>query len=200
MITFIDLCEKEPYEVFKKLYVKAQNAGQKAIEAVAVSNFNDAERMVDSRFVNLKYIKNNEWIFFSNYNSPKSKALIEPNNRVSVLVYWQSINVQVRIKANIFKTNEKFSDQHFLSRDKHKNALAISSDQSRKVDSFSNIKSKFDDTLKQKSLLMTRPSYWGGFSFIPFYFEFWEGQEFRLNKREVYEEINGDWIKYTLQP
>tara|TARA_Y200000002_G_scaffold348490_1_gene324472 strand:+ start:2871 stop:3473 length:603 start_codon:yes stop_codon:yes gene_type:complete len=200
VITFIDLCEKEPYEVFKKLYVKAQNAGQKAIEAVAVSNFNDAERMVDSRFVNLKYIKNNEWIFFSNYNSPKSKALIEPNNRVSVLVYWQSINVQVRIKANIFKTNEKFSDQHFLSRDKHKNALAISSDQSRKVDSFSNIKSKFDDTLKQKSLLMTRPSYWGGFSFIPFYFEFWEGQEFRLNKREVYEEINGDWIKYTLQP
>ena len=47
---------------------------------------------------------------------------------------------------------------------------------------------------------MTRPSYWGGFSFIPFYFEFWQGQEFRLNKREVYEEINGDWIKYTLQP
>ena len=136
--------------------------------------------------------QDNEWIFFSNYNSPKSKALIEPNNRVSVLVYWQSINVQVRIKANIFKTNEKFSDQHFLSRDKHKNALAISSDQSRKVDSFSNIKSKFDDTLKQKSLLMTRPSYWGGFSFIPFYYEFWEGQEFRLNKREVY------WI-YNLQ-
>ena len=47
---------------------------------------------------------------------------------------------------------------------------------------------------------MTRPSYWGGFSFIPFYFEFWQGQEFRLNKREVYEEISGDWIKYTLQP
>ena len=200
MIKFIDLCDKEPYEVFKKLYDKAQKAGQKAIEAVAVSNFNSEEKMVDSRFVNLKYIKDNEWIFFSNYNSPKSKALIEPNNRISVLFYWQCINVQVRIKANIFKTNEKFSDQHFLSRDEHKNALAISSDQSRKVDSFDNIKSKFDDTLKQKSLLITRPAYWGGFSFIPFYFEFWEGQEFRLNKREVYEEINGDWIKYTLQP
>ena len=47
---------KEEYTDFKRFYDKAQKAGQKAIEAVAVSNFNDAERMVDSRFVNLKQL------------------------------------------------------------------------------------------------------------------------------------------------
>ena len=44
------------------------------------------------------------------------------------------------------------------------------------------------------------PDYWGGFSFIPFYFEFWEGHESRLNKRESYEYKNNEWAHGFLQP
>ena len=200
MIKFINLCEEEPYRVFKKFYKDAQDSNQKAIEAMAVSTFNISENMVDARFVNLKYIKNNEWIFFSNYNSPKGESLNQSNSKISALIYWQSINVQVRIKANIFKTEEEFSNQHFLSRDKNKNALAISSDQSKKIDSLVDVKSKFDETLMNEEILSQRPKYWGGFSFIPFYFEFWEGQKFRLNKRQVFKEKNGNWSKFNLQP
>tara|TARA_A200000113_G_scaffold167525_1_gene152205 strand:- start:1229 stop:1831 length:603 start_codon:yes stop_codon:yes gene_type:complete len=200
MIKFVNLCNEEPYRVFKKLYHKALTANQESIEAIALCTFNSAEKMVDSRFVNLKYIKNNEWIFFSNYNSPKANALDKSNNKISVLMYWHSINVQVRIKANIFKTDEDFSNQHFLSRDKNKNALAISSNQSFKTDSLDDVKSKFNDTLKQDDLLRIRPKYWGGFSFIPYYFEFWEGQKYRLNKRQVFEQKNGNWSKFNLQP
>ena len=33
-----------------------------------------------------------------------------------------------------------------------------------------------------------RPDFWGGYSFIPYYFEFWQGHENRLNKRHVFEQ------------
>ena len=44
------------------------------------------------------------------------------------------------------------------------------------------------------------PSHWGGFSFVPYYFEFWEGNENRVNKRTVYKKDENIWKKYYLQP
>ena len=44
------------------------------------------------------------------------------------------------------------------------------------------------------------PDYWGGYSFTPYYFEFWEGHESRLNKREVYEKSDDSWKHLILQP
>ena len=44
------------------------------------------------------------------------------------------------------------------------------------------------------------PEYWGGFSFTPYYFEFWEGHKSRLNKRDVYEMVGDNWSHYFLQP
>ena len=45
-----------------------------------------------------------------------------------------------------------------------------------------------------------RPNFWGGYSFIPYYFEFWEGHESRLNKRDVYEMKSNEWEHGILQP
>ena len=44
------------------------------------------------------------------------------------------------------------------------------------------------------------PDYWGGYYFSPFYFEFWEGHDSRLNKREVFELVEGEWSEYMLEP
>ena len=45
-----------------------------------------------------------------------------------------------------------------------------------------------------------RPEYWGGYSFVPYYFEFWEGNENRLNKRHVFSMEEGAWKETLLQP
>ena len=44
------------------------------------------------------------------------------------------------------------------------------------------------------------PDYWGGYSFVPYYFEFWEGHQSRINKREVFEKIDNVWKHFILQP
>ena len=199
MIEMINLSSEKPYSIFKKNYDKAKKKKQYAIEAAAISSYDNLKKEVDSRFVNIKYIENDCWTFFSNYNSPKSQAF-QSFNQISILFYWNTINLQTRIKAKIFKSSKDLSDEHFSSRSKYKNALAISSMQSKKIKSYSLVKKHYSEILDSEKILEERPSYWGGFSFIPFYFEFWEGQKYRLNKREVFELNKGNWINYFLQP
>jgi len=198
MIQFNNLNQDLPYLLFKEKYDEAIDVGQKGIEAISISSYSKLVNEVDSRYVNLKFISNDEFIFFSNYQSPKAAAF-NSHNQVAALIYWSSINVQIRMKAYIKKTSKEFNQKYFFNRSKEKNALAISSNQSKKIDSYSEVIENFNRSLESNDLKKC-PEYWGGYSFIPYYFEFWEGHESRLNKREVFEKINGVWKQSFLQP
>lgn len=198
MIQFIDLNQETPYLLFKAKYDEANNQGQKVIEAISISTYDNKTNEVDSRYVNLKFIIKDEFIFFSNYNSPKASSF-NSHNQISALIYWPCINIQIRMKAKIKKTSSKYNQNYFQNRSEAKNALAISSNQSKPIESYSQVKENYIKTLKNDDLKKC-PDYWGGFAFIPYYFEFWEGDESRLNKREVFEKIDGDWRHSFVQP
>jgi pyridoxamine 5'-phosphate oxidase len=198
MIQFKNLNKEEPYLLFKAKYDEAFNAGQKNIEAISVSSYNSKMHEVDSRFVNLKFIKNDELIFFTNYNSAKASSF-NSHNQIAALIFWPSINVQIRMKANIKKTSNDFNQNYFFDRSEEKNALAISSNQSKPIDSYSQVKENYNKSLENDDLKKC-PEFWGGYSFTPYYFEFWEGHESRLNKREAYEKSDDNWNHFILQP
>ena len=199
MIVFQDINSARPYELFVNYYNKAIKANQNNIEAMCISSYDSKNKFVDSRFVNLKYIENNEWIFFSSYSGPKSQQF-KSNNQVSVIFYWSSIDVQIRMRASIKKTSKDKSNKHFKNRSKEKNALAIASDQSQKTISYDIFIENYNEILNNNLALDKGPEYWGGYSFKPFYFEFWQGHESRLNRREVFEFIGNRWINSFLQP
>ena len=198
MIQFYNLSQEKPYLLFEAKYKEALNAGQTGIEAISISSFNNKIHEVDSRYVNLKFIINDELIFFSNYRSPKASAF-NTHNQISALVYWHSINVQIRIKAEVKKTSNEFNQKYFANRSEEKNALAISSKQSNSISSYDLVKESYNKALKNNDLKKC-PDYWGGYSFTPYYFEFWEGHESRLNKREAYEKNDDSWKHIILQP
>ena len=198
MIQFNNLNQEMPYLLFKAKYDEALNLGQIGIEAISVSTYESNTNEVDSRYVNLKFITNDEFIFFSNYDSPKASSFIS-HNQIAVLVYWPSINVQIRMKAKIKKTPNEYNQKYFFDRSEEKNALAISSNQSKPIDSYSQVKKNYKQSLETDDLKKC-PEYWGGYSFTPYYFEFWEGHQSRLNKRDVYELNGQDWIHRILQP
>ena len=106
MIQFNNLNQETPYLVFKEKYNESLNAKQKNIEAISISSFNREISEVDSRYVNLKFITNDEFIFFSNYDSPKASSF-NSHNQIAALLYWPSINVQIRMKAKIKKTSNE---------------------------------------------------------------------------------------------
>ena len=118
---------------------------------------------------------------------------------MAINFFWDCINTQIRIEGKIYKLSTKQSDLHWGKRDDKKNALAISSDQSKKAISYSHVRKKYYDIYKNFDLSV-RPKYWGGYYIRPTYFEFWEGNKNRLNKREVFEKLENHWDKYILQP
>ena len=87
MINFININNDEPYLKLKNFYDQAIGAKQQNIEAISVSSYSRDLQEVSSRFVNLKLIDNNKFIFFSNYNSPKSKDFLE-HKQVSILIFY----------------------------------------------------------------------------------------------------------------
>jgi pyridoxamine 5'-phosphate oxidase len=198
MIEFISQSKEIPYLLFIKKYDAALTANQKNIEAVSISSYSNMSKEVNSRFVNLKFIDNKDFIFFSNYNSPKSQDFID-HDQITALIYWNSINTQIRIKAKVKKTSVDFNKKYFMDRSEKKNALAISSNQSKVIDSFERVLENYSKSIKLDNLKEC-PDYWGGYSFKPYYFEFWEGHESRLNRRDSYQKHNSEWHHSILQP
>ena len=189
---------EEPYIILKKKYQDALNKNQKNIEAISISSYSKNKKEISSRYVNLKFIINKELIFFSNYNSPKSDDFIT-HPQVSGLIFWNNIATQIRIKGIVKKTSKEFNQNYFKRRSKNKNALAISSFQSKEINSFEKVIENYEKVIKENDLVSC-PDYWGGFSIIPYYFEFWKGDNNRLNKRQVFEWVDSQWKKYIIQP
>ena len=198
MIQFNNLNQEIPYKIFRAKYDDALNAGQKGIEAMSISSFNPITQQVESRYVNLKFITNNEFIFFSNYNSPKAAAF-KNHNQIAALIFWPVINLQIRMKAKIKKTSYKTNQKYFSERAIEKNALAISSNQSKQISSYKKIKENYAKSLANDDLKKC-PKHWGGYSFTPYEIEFWEGNEFRLNNRNLYKYDKNDWNHFILEP
>ena len=198
MINLEKINKDTPYLKFKNYYDMALKAGQKNIEAIAISSYDSLCNEVSCRFVNIKYIIDEDWIFFSNYNSNKAKDF-SSHEQISAVFYWNSIDVQIRIKAHIKKTSTDFSNKHFNNRNFKKNALAISSDQSKKISSYDDVVKNYKK-IYESNIKLKRPKYWGGYLFKPYYIEFWEGHQSRINKRKVYEKNNKDWKTFIVQP
>ena len=198
MIEIFDLCSSKPYVKFEELYKIALAAKQNNVETINISSYSKLLNEVNSRYVNLKFITNKEFIFFSNYDSPKSIEFSE-HNQITASIYWNKINIQIRMKAIIKKTDANFNNAYFRNRSTDKNALAISSSQSEQIESYENILSNYQRSLKFDDLKIC-PKYWGGYSFKPYYFEFWEGHESRINKRESFTLKDNQWSSCFLQP
>ena len=119
MIDIENISKTEPYLIFLEFYKKAILNKQKNVQASAISTFDNKSLEVNARFVNIKYIIDEDWIFFSNYSSTKANEISQLRN-IHALFYWDTIDVQIRMKAKIKKTDNFLSDQHFYKRSRKK--------------------------------------------------------------------------------
>jgi pyridoxamine 5'-phosphate oxidase len=198
MTNFINNSNLTPFIIFRKKFDAAMIAKQESIDAICISSFSKTSNIVDARFVNLKFVDNENFIFFTNYKSKKSLQIAE-HSQISATLYWHTTNTQIRIKANIKKTDNLYNQEYFSRRSSEKNALAISSNQSEKISTYNDVSKKYK-VVRDSQNLSICPDYWGGYAFKPFYFEFWKGHESRLNERIVFDKVGKSWIKYILEP
>ena len=201
MINFSEPTSPEkPFRILKEHYLNALEKKQSSVKAIVISSIGKNMEYADARYVNLKYVTNDSLIFFSNYQSNKASQFNEyKDSMVSAVIYWNVLDIQIRMRGHISQCSNDFSDSHFHGRDDSKNALAISSKQSMRVNNYKDVVKNYQFTLDEGNL-SKRPIYWGGYEIKPVYFEFWKAHKFRINKREVYEKVDNNWACYLLQP
>ena len=109
--------KENPLELFRDWFLEAEeNSAVSEANAMSVSTV-EADGCPRTRMVLLKAYTWEGFIFYTNYNSKKGKAL-ETNNNACLHFFWPSLERQIIIKANLEKVAENLSDGYFHSRPK----------------------------------------------------------------------------------
>jgi len=154
----------------------------------------------DSRIVLLKEIRDEGFVFYTNYNSKKGRD-ISTNPNVHALFFWPEIERQIRIKGKVKKISRIESEKYFSSRPKLSQLGALSSNQSEKIKSRIDLELKFNSFKSESSNDYDCPDDWGGYYLSFEKIEFWQGRRSRMHDRLVFEiKSNSEWNSFRVQP
>ena len=192
---------ENPLELFRTWFNEVdQHFPQDETNAMTVSTIG-LDGYPKNRVVLLKKFTYEGFIFYTNYQSEKGKAIAN-NPNICLSFFWHGAERQIIIKGKAEKIVANLSDGYFESRPKGSQLGALASNQSEVVES----RDVLENKLKALELAyidkeVERPEFWGGYIVKPISIEFWQGRPNRLHDRILYTlEENYDWIKKRLSP
>ena len=192
---------QQPMELFKKWFHEADES-QTVHEANAMTvSTIGLDGFPKSRVVLLKQYTYEGFIFYTNYESEKGRA-IASNPNVCLSFFWPALERQVIIKGVAEKVAANLSDGYFESRPAGSKLGAIASRQSEVVPSRAYLEQRLSELESAyTSGEIPRPEYWGGFLVRPVEMEFWQGRPNRLHDRIRYRiEPDFSWKRDRLAP
>jgi len=193
--------KENPLEQFQKWFHELEaSEGVDEPNAVTVSTIG-LDGFPKNRVVLMKKFTFEGFIFYTNYQSEKGKA-IAANPSVCLSFFWPNMERQVIIKGTAEKIADNLSDGYFESRPHGSQLGAIVSDQSEVVPSREYLEGKLQELEKKyDGAEVPRPEYWGGYLVRPISMEFWQGRPNRLHDRIRYSlQEDFDWKIERLAP
>jgi pyridoxamine 5'-phosphate oxidase len=192
---------ENPLELFQKWFFEVdQHFPQDETNAMTLSTLGE-DGFPKGRVVLLKKYTHEGFVFYTNYESEKGKAIIA-HPKVSLSFHWAGAERQVIIKGDVEKIAANLSDGYFESRPRGSQLGAHASQQSTVVSSREVIENQHK-TLEEKfeNKPIPRPEFWGGFIVKPVEIEFWQGRANRLHDRIRYQlQSDLNWKIERLSP
>lgn len=192
--------KENPIEQFRDWFLDASgNPSISEANAMAVSTLEE-DGCPRTRMVLLKEYTYEGFIFYTNYDSRKGKA-IEKTHKACLHFFWPGLERQIIIKADLEKIADNLSDGYFHSRPKGSQLGAAVSPQSQEIPNRKFLEEKLK-VLEQEyeNKEVPRPENWGGYIAKPYEIEFWQGRPNRLHDRIIYTLEDIDWKISRLAP
>jgi pyridoxamine 5'-phosphate oxidase len=191
--------DPNPYVQFRKWYDEHLTEGTVIPDSVSLGTAWSDGR-ISVRTVLLKDFNENEFVFFSNYESRKGSQL-NSNPWAALLFYWPESARQVRIEGLTEKISEEDSVAYFLTRPRESQLSARASRQSSVIPDRKHLEKNYlTEKNKYSEKPVEKPGYWGGYRLTPVWFEFWQEGEFRLHDRLTYIKKENIWTIERLAP
>ena len=192
--------DADPIKQFGVWWLDALNSSIDEVNSMTLATAS-ADGIPSARIVLLKGYDAAGFVFYTNYNSFKSKQM-EENPRACLVFFWKELERQVRITGIVERVKETESDAYFVSRPEGARVGAWASPQSQVIPNREWLEAKekeYADLFKSKPL--ERPDHWGGWRVKPVSIEFWQGRANRLHDRIQYTLVEaGRWVIERLAP
>jgi pyridoxamine-phosphate oxidase len=159
-----------PLDLFRQWFTSVQGSVREP-EAMALSTASQ-HGIPSTRIVLLKEVDNRGFIFYTNYDSRKSREM-DANPYASLSLYWREVHRQVRVVGRVEKVSKEQSEAYFRSRPlgsrigawaSHQSAVIAEGELDQKI---KQIEDRFGVNEADVEADIPLPDYWGGWRVIP---------------------------------
>ena len=188
--------------VWHHYYDPEEKLEQNDPNAICVSSV-DTEGMPNGRYVLLKDVSENGFLFYTNLKSQKGKELF--GSKKGALTWWsRAQNKSVRVQGSVNQVSDEVANNYWTTRKEDAKISAILSKQSEEVTSRDQLEEEFTKLkVEYAGKEIPRPDHWSGVIISPQKIEFWEATDeytSRLHNRFVFELHNDQWVTKRLYP
>ena len=188
--------------VWHHYYDPEEKLEQNDPNAICVSSVN-TEGMPNGRYVLLKDVSENGFLFYTNLKSQKGKELF--GSKKGALTWWsRAQNKSVRVQGSVKQVSDEVANNYWSTRKEDAKISAILSKQSEEVTSRDQLEEEFTKLKAEYAgKEIPRPDHWSGVIISPQKIEFWEATDeytSRLHNRFVFELQNDQWVTKRLYP
>lgn len=195
----IDSLGTNPFKGFSLWFDESMANNEIEANACVLSTVDIRTVQPTSRVVYLKELKNELFVFYTNYKSQKGNELLE-NPKATLLFFWPGLQRQVRIEGVVSKVSAEESDAYFASRPRESQLGAWASHQSEVLINRDELINRLEELDRKYPNFVPRPPHWGGYEMSPNLIEFWQGLPSRLHDRLVFQKTADNWSTFRKNP
>ena len=187
----------DPIAIFSSLFERASRDCAEP-DAMVLSTV-DPDGRPSARYVLLKGVDDRGFVFYTNVESRKAKALAA-HPEAALTFYWPPAT-QVRIEGSVERVSDAEADAYFATRPRESQIGAWASLQSAGLASRAELDARVHDVERRfEDAAVSRPPFWTGFRVVAHSIEFWTRDPARLHERVVYQRGSGEWTRSLLFP
>ena len=190
----------DPFEIARRWYFEASETELNDPDAVALATI-DGRGLPNVRMVLMRFILDDAFVFFTNYESVKSAEILS-SGKAAFVYHWKSLRRQIRVRGEVSKEDLNLSDKYFGERSKQSRYGAWASMQSEPLSDKNVLFERIEKFKVELGNNPPRPDFWGGFKLIPTEIEFWADGKYRLHDRFRWSrlDISKEWEVNRLYP